>query len=215
VKESRDAEEKSVVDLNVLADLGLQVPFNSILAGSLIVLVAGLALHAILAVSSSKKLLTSHRRGWFAKLVYLAFALLVAGLSLTSFGSLLTQGVLEHWALLAHVGLAGAFVFVMVLFALVWNPVVLSVNRSPIVTANPESPPAPTASIWWLAKLSLWGVLICSIVTAASMLIAMLPILDTDGMHASTSLHRLSGLALLICLVVHLYSLALRKLGWR
>ena len=193
---------------SMLAELGWPLHSKTIIIVG-VTLVIALAIHAIFAVSTAKRL-KNLRRGWLAGIVYFVFSLLVVALALTSFGSMISRGVMEQWALLAHISVAGAFVFVMLAFAVVWNPAYFShsgIDRPP--TAESKSKP------WWLFTASLWWLLFSSIIAAGSMLVEMLPILDTEGMIEVTELHRWAGLAVVVSLAVNVYAIIVQRAGWR
>ncbi|MDZ4851430.1 MAG: hypothetical protein SGI77_19240 [Pirellulaceae bacterium] len=190
-----------------LMEKGLQ--FDNVIVCTGIAVAVGILLHAVYAAFSSQR--KSRIRGsWIARLVYLVFATLVVALTATSFGSILTAGVMEHWALLAHIAIAGAFVFVLLVFSIAWSPLKLSnANVDGQVSAD------TIGNAWWLSRWSLWCVLWASLVVAGSMLVAMLPIFDTIGMHEITMIHRYAGLVLAGSLMVNLYAFAAQRLGWR
>ncbi len=182
-----------------LAAIGFEFPLPLVLAISLGGLALLLLLHALVAYATSRKRPHILRYSWAEWLVYLSFAILVMGLAVSSFGSLLVNGVMEHWGLFAHISLSGAFVAAMLLFAIAWNPVVKTSLKHP----------------WWLSRLSLWGIQIFSIATAGSMLLEMLPILNTEAMFFWGKVHRYSGLLLILAFLTHAYSLLIQRLGWR
>jgi hypothetical protein len=163
-----------------------------------------LVLHFGLALVTRKNVDHS-RRGILPRLIYVAFFLLVLGLGVTSFGSILWNGVMEHQSLLIHVSLGGAFVVVMTLFAMAWNPV----YRHPDEADGSEQGP------WWLWKSSLWCVVLLVLVVSGSMLVQMVPWLDTEGMLQATVIHRYAGLGLTVALLANAYALILQRLGWR
>ena len=109
------------------------------------------------------------------------------------------------YALLAHVGAAGAFVFLLLLIACFYLPRGRDLLGSETTGDNR----------WWLARLSAWLLVISSIVTAGTMFVSMLPILDTAGLLEFAMLHRYAGLVVVVSAVVHVYALCCTKLGLR
>ena len=187
----------------------LHFPFAILVPIVSIAIVVVLLLHGLFAVSTRRKRDLSNRRGIWASLVYVAFGVVTAFLAATSFGSILTQGKMDHQALYFHVMAAGAFTAIMVLFAYSWNPAFgRPIARGADFQDN-------STNGWWLARWSLWVVLLSSLGVAASMLFGMLPLFDTQQMLVSVAFHRYCGLLLVVGLIVHLYSLAIQRLGWR
>ena len=123
---------------------------------------------------------------WLGRLIYVAFLLVIAILSGTAFGSILRIGRMEHYGLLIHLVAAGAFTVLLLLVALVILPISSSTRHT-----------------WWLQRWSAWALILSGMLTAASMLLGMLPLLDTDGLLAATEVHRYAGLATLISAVTH------------
>ncbi len=172
-------------------------------------LLVGLILHGLFARSTRSGREVSHRRGTWAAIIYIAFWVITAVLAITSFGSIFVEGKMEHQALLVHIMAAGAFTAIMVAFAYSWNP---ALGR-PLASSNDFQD--STINGWWVARWSLWLVLLSSLGVAASMLFGMLPLFDTQQMLTSIALHRYFGLLLIVGLVVHLYSVVIQLLGWR
>jgi len=194
---------------NIFAMIEIGWPFRNAIIVAGVALLAFVFFHAAFASMTPKKRPVA-RRGWIAGLVYFVFAALVVALTATSFGSILVNGIMERWTLLAHISIAGAFVFVMLVFAVVWNPnYVLQASEGSSVLAEAKT------KRWWLSTWSLWAVLFASLVVAGSMLFQMLPVLDTEAMLEVTELHRYSGLALAAALAVHFYSMLVQRIGWR
>ncbi len=193
----------------MIATIELNWPFQNVILVVGIALLVTILIHSIFSAVTSKKQSNS-RRGWVAAFVYFVFTILVIGLTATSFGAIFVEGVMQNWALLAHITIAGAFVFVMLVFAIVWNP-----NYLAQTSHGADFQETAKKNGWWLFTWSLWGVLFSSVVVAGSMLLQMLPLLDTEGMLEVTELHRYSGLALSASLILNVYSMAIRRIGWR
>ena len=187
----------------------LHYPFSRLIPAAAIAILAILVVHGIFARSTKTKREISKHRGTLAFLVYIAFGLVVTVLTLTSFGSILMNGKMEHLALLVHVMAAGAFTAIMVAFAYAWNPVF---GRPPQTSKDFQD---NTTNGWWVARWSLWLVLFSSLGVAASMLFGMLPLFDTNQMMMAIALHRYCGLFLVIGIVVHLYAITIQRIGWR
>jgi hypothetical protein len=110
---------------------------------------------------------------------------------------------------MVHTMAAGVFVVAMVAFAYAWNPVFGQPMDDSVVSED------DTTNHWWLARWSLWLVMLASFAVAGSMLLGMLPILDTQQMAWSIWIHRYAGLLVVVGLVLHLYGVAIQLLGWR
>ncbi len=55
----------------------------------------------------------------------------------------------------------------------------------------------------WLSRWSLWGLVIASIVVTASMLMSMLPLLDTTELRQATWVHRYAGIVVILMAITH------------
>lgn len=167
---------------------------------------AGIATAAILLLGLLTVLVRSQfrrrddvmQRHWLSRLLYTLFLLAVSILAATSFGSILQAGHMQHYALLAHVAVAGAFVFLL-----------LSIT----LTHLPQG--TATKLNWWWEKWSVWGVVISGILVSATMFLSMLPLLDTSGLLQAVQVHRFAGLATVVFTALHLFSLIIGRLGWR
>ena len=100
---------------------------------------------------------------------------------------------------------AGAFVFLLLVFALIYLP---------------QGPPQPNATVmnahqWWLNRWSVWALVLGSLVTAGAMFLSMLPVLDTAGLLQAARLHRYAGLFAVVAAIVHSYSLIYYRYRWR
>lgn len=137
-------------------------------------------------------------RNWLFRIVYAAFLVAIVVLSMTSFGSILRMGVMQHYALLAHMSAAGAFVFLLLPVSCIYLPSSLRVSRT-----------------WWLESCSAWVLVIGSLTTAASMMIGMLPAMNTAALLQLTEVHRYAGLTAAVAAVAHVSSLLLQRMGTR
>jgi hypothetical protein len=137
-----------------------------------------------------RRVATSYRLGWLSASLYLAWLVAVIGLGATSYLPLLAGGPMQHWSLLVHLMLAGAFVGLLGLLALLFNP---------IRTGWPSA----SRQAWWLPQLLLWMLLLSGLVTACSMLAGMMPWLGTEGLEQAVQLHRYAGLVAVVCSLLY------------
>ena len=56
-------------------------------------------------------------------------------------------------------------------------------------------------------------ILVSGFIVTMTMLVSMLPIFGTDGLHTLLDLHRYSGLVVVIALALHFYGVAIQKVG--
>ncbi|MEZ6075223.1 MAG: hypothetical protein R3C56_05975 [Pirellulaceae bacterium] len=124
----------------------------------------------------------------------------VDGLRLT-----LVTGQVLGYTLLFHVAASGGFVFLMVAIAFLYLP------TGPDYADDRSG----RREIWWAARWSAWALVVSSLVAAGTMLVSMLPVLDTQGLLQMATLHRYAGLAVVVSAIFHLYSLTCARLGWR
>lgn len=171
---------------------------------SKLVLFAGLATLAIivfislLVLATNRKRTERFRRGLISRLSYSAFIACIVVLCATAFGSILREGHMQHYALIAHTTAAGAFVFLLILVASSFLP------RGSV-----------TADNWRLERWSVWGLVVASLVTIATMLVSMYPLLETDGLIQAVVVHRYAGLLTAALAAIHLFSLIIGRLGYR
>lgn len=130
-------------------------------------------------------------RGLLARGAYLALLLTILLLSSTSFGSILTIGRLQNYALLSHLATAGAFTFLLLVVAMNYLP---RGQRG-----------------WWMERWSVRLLVIGGLVTAASMFLSMLPLLDTSGLRQAAAIHFWSGIVTACSAAVHAVSLVAGK----
>ncbi len=129
----------------------------------------------------------------------------VAILGLTSFYGVLRFHVLDGWLLFAHMFGAGAFTAMLPLWALTWS----SAHQwaKPQETQGEQQP----SFFFWLPKLTFWLILAGGIVVTGTMLLSMLPLFGTEGLHRLLDIHRYSGLIVVIALLLHLYGVVLQR----
>jgi hypothetical protein len=134
------------------------------------------------------------RHGKFSWLLYLGFVASVVILAGSSFWSIFESGHMKHYALLAHVSAAGAFVFLMLAVALVYLPRGRQYRQ-----------------VWW-GRWSAWGLITCGCLASMTMFASMLPVLDTTGLLNAAEIHRFAGLATTALTIVHAASLVVERL---
>jgi hypothetical protein len=133
-----------------------------------------------------------------SRLIYLLFATTVAVLSLTSFGSILKQGHMNNYAMIAHASMGGVFVVLLLAIAWIYLPAGVELVER-----------------WWGERWTAWLLVLASLITAGSMIVCMLPILGTPELISATTIHRFAGLATVAALLFHSFSLLAGKLGYR
>ena len=144
------------------------------------------------------------------KLVYLVTLVSVAILSVTSFGALLRFGELRGWALFAHMGGAGMFVFTLPVLAITWcEPSRFNSRR---VGGQGQSVPR---RFYWLPRLMFWILLAGGLTVSMTMLLSMLPLFGTDGFGQLLDWHRISGLVVVVALAFHFTGILLQRFGKR
>lgn len=192
--------------LILFGDLSLtQFDFRSILIYSLIGLAVLVVLGGVVVNASKKAVTPAKSRSWFSKLIYLAFLAMVIMLAGSSFGSILQAGHMSGYALIAHLGAAGAFTFLLLAVAVLFAP-----NG-----AKPDEAGFTSDGRWWFSRMSAWLLLLSSIAAAGTMFVSMLPILDTQGLLEFAALHRFAGLAVVISSVMHGFAMLCAKSGLR
>ncbi len=189
----------------LLADVSLPaIPFTSALYTTVIATAVLAIVVFVLAIATNKVRPAGTKRFLLTKLLYAAFLVTVVVLSLSSFASIVRFGHMSGYALLAHIGAAGAFTFLLLAVAFSYLP------RG---ASGDESLPADTR--WWFARWTAWLLILSSLVTAATMFLSMLPILDTQGLVFVLGIHRFAGLTVAAAAVLHAMSLAIVRLGAR
>jgi hypothetical protein len=192
-----------LADAGVPAGISFHTVLPYVLVGALVLVV----LHLLVFRTGSGK---AGRWNWWERLLYLATIVSVAVLAVTSFGALLRYGAVDGWPLFAHMFGAGAFVTILPLLALTW------------CEANRFGEPSRAAGdrdtqprFYWFSKAMYWTLLVAGLVVTMTMLLSMLPLLGTDGLHTMLAVHRWSGLVIVVALIFHLYSVLRRRVGTR
>ncbi|GAB5402703.1 MAG: hypothetical protein Aurels2KO_09340 [Aureliella sp.] len=183
----------------LLADLPT-IPFLSVLAVAAAVTLGVIALGGLFILATSRRHGVQPGRNLLAKLCYVVFIAVVAVLSASSFGSMVQFGHMSGYALLAHIGASGAFVFLLLAIAYFYLP------------RGEDSLPDGR---WWVARWSAWGLVVGGIVAAGTMFLSMLPILGTDGLQGAAEVHRYGGMVAALSACVHFFALCCVKLGVR
>lgn len=190
----------------LIADLPtLGIPFPQLLMGTGLTLLLGLLLATVVIYATQRERSRLRHRHWFSRLLYVVYLALIVVLSFTAFGSLVQFGHLSGYPLLAHVAASGGFVFLMVAIAFLYLP-----SEGDTLDSHDLRVPS-----WWAQRWAVWGLVVSSLATAATMLISMLPWLDTQGLRDMAMLHRYAGLAVVVFAILHVFSLVCCRLGWR
>lgn len=165
----------------------------------------GIVTSVIVVTATRRSVSTGRKRTWFSWLLYIAFLVSVVVLAATSFGAILLRGQMGGESLHVHVGIAGAFVFLLLAIAWLYLP------------AGPadENADRPADMRWWLARWSVWGLVLSGLAAEATMFLSMLPAFDTTLLLQAAEWHRYAGLAVVAFAVVHAYSLICIRLGLR
>lgn len=192
--------------MNLIAEMSFpKIPFSQVLLYAMILLAVMLGISLVSLLTHPKKIAERHHRNWLSRLLYAVFIALTGILGLTSFGSILRFGHMSGYALLMHVGAAGAFVFLLLVLAILYLPrATLSGNERYAAEGR-----------WWLARWSAWAFILGGIVAAGTMFLSMLPLLDTTGLLTVAEIHRYAGLVVVMAASLHCYSLFCVRLGLR
>jgi hypothetical protein len=181
-----------------MLNLLVSFDFQNVLLPVGIGAVALLILAAIAVVATAKDKSSTQVRGWLSFIIYLMFAATILVLSLTSIGSILKQGHMNNYALIAHASVGGVFVVLLVAIAWIYLPAGDDVvNR------------------WRGERWTAWALVWASLLTAGSMVASMLPIFGTQELLEATQVHRFAGLATAVALLFHSAALLAGKLGYR
>ena len=186
--------------------------FAGVVTIALLATAVVLALHFVLLLfarwrSRGRKALA--RWNLWEKLVYLATIPAVALLAGTAFYAVIVDGVLEGWLLMAHMVGAGLFVAILPVITLTWA---VPCQFGPF-EKDDAADTEPAVKFLWLTKFAFWLMLVGGVMTAGTMLLSMLPLFDTDGLHLLLDVHRYSGLVVVVAASVHFYSVCVGRLG--
>jgi hypothetical protein len=172
--------------------------FGQIVIPVLVATAAWIGVTSIMLLRSKNSSLPRRQRGWLSRAAYGLFIAATLLLALTSFGSILRMGHMQNYALLAHLAAAGVFTFSMLVVAVVYLPL-----RWPL------------EDHWWMERWSALAMITMAAITAGSMFLGMFPLLDTEGLEVATDIHRYSGLATVVATSVHMYTILIRRWGFR
>ncbi len=186
-----------------LADIALGgLSFSQILIPALIGSLILLGVHACITCASSRKCAKIQPRNWLIVALYFCFLGLVAALGASSFGTIIQEGHMSGYALLAHVTAAGAFTFLLLAIAWLYLP------------WGGEGQ-ANMGNRWWLVRWSAWAMVVSGLIAAGTMFLSMLPLLGTPGLLQVAEIHRYAGLVVVVAAIAHAYALGCTRLGLR
>lgn len=187
-----------------------QNAFPDVMVIALCVTAGIILVHFVLALIAGKTAPARRRWNFWDKLVYLGTLASVAGLAFTSFYPVLALGAMRHWWLFAHMFGAGVLVAVLPLIAINWA------GPSCFGDANPsEASRAEAPRFFGTTKVMFWVFLASGFIVVLTMLLSMLPVFGTDGMHILLDIHRYSGLLTVIALAFHFYYVLLQRANRR
>jgi hypothetical protein len=203
--------------------------FRKILPYALIGVIVLCAAHLVFTLVRRKKVDKTGRYRWWEMLIYLGTVGCIAVLAATSFIEMLRSGALLGWPLFVHMFAAGAFVGVLPLLAVTWchfntyGCCPRNVPKTGDSQADPSGDAAaacrssePSAGRFsCTAKTLFWIVLAGGFVVTMTMLVSMLPLFGTDGLHTLINVHRYAGLVVVLALIAHIYAVAIRLTGLR
>ncbi len=180
--------------------------FSTILSIVLVATVGVLLLHLVLALIGGRSSRRRRRLNLWERLLYLGTLVSVGVLAVTSYYSVWRDGVMSGWWLFVHMFGAGALVALLPLIAITWA------GPSRFGTGRPaEEQETYAPRFFWLPKLMFWLFLASGLTVVLTMLVSMLPVYGTDGLHALLDLHRYAGLMAVVTLMIHFYCVLLQK----
>jgi hypothetical protein len=135
------------------------------------------------------------------RLEHVVHALTIVGLAsqaLTSFGTKLLFGEMEHWSLLLHLTGAPLFMLGMAATAVLWE------RRCRLERG--------LGRLGVTQRLLFWVILVLGLIVMSAMLTAMLPTFGTPAQEMLKEIHEVAALSLLIVMIPHTaVSLAARR----
>jgi len=140
---------------------------------------------------------------WWDRALYSLLLLSIGGLAGTAFYAAARGESLHQWVLMGHVACSLLFVFVLALLALVWAPACRYQGRAE--PAERKFRP--------LTKFLFFLLLAGGVVLSATILVAMLPVVEPASMLQLFALHRYAALATTIIALLHLYTVWAARLG--
>lgn len=134
----------------------------------------------------------------WASLGHALLVIAVIALAVTSLAPIWRGATMNGWLLLLHAVIAAPLLLIGLLLVMAWGGRVFSVNSEPA---------APSV----LSRLvfGLFGGL--GLLTAGTVLTAMLPVLGYDSLLRAIDLHRWAGLGFVVLTMVYLYMLWSRR----
>lgn len=184
--------------------------YPAVVVLTLIATGAILLLHLILALIGGRPAHRRPRFNWWERLVYLGILGSVFVLAVTSFVSVLRTGAMHGWWLFVHMFGAGAFVAALPVVALTW-----CVASRFFAKPSQAEAAAVAPRFFWVPKAMFWILLASGLVVVLTMLLSMLPVFGTDGLHALLDIHRYAGLLAVVAVVIHFYCVLLQRIGLR
>ncbi len=184
--------------------------FRTLLPLLLMAALVVVVVYLVVGIAGKRQAEPKSRWSLWEKLVYLVTLASVAILSVTSFGALLRLGELGGWALFAHMIGAGMFVFTLPVLAITW----CEPNRFDLRRFGERGQAAPRR-FYWLPKVMFWILLTGGLIVSMTMLLSMLPLFGTSGLHELLDLHRWAGLVVTVALGFHLVGVLLQRIGRR
>ena len=168
-----------------------------------VVTVVVLSLHLAMTLWARTRVAPRPRWGALTRLVYGFWLVSVVILAGTAFWGILAHDVMEGWLLLSHVVVAGPFLALLAVLAVIW---------AHACRFTPGGEPRDRR-FGFLARLTFWVLLATGTATSLTMLLAMLPVFSSSALEELAAAHRYAGLALLLSAMIHLYLVVLSRLS--
>ncbi len=184
--------------------------FNQALPYLLVATALIVGVYVVLSITRPRSVEPKSKWSLWEWAVYAATLLSVGVLAATSFGAVLSVGVLNGWALLAHMVGAGMFVFVLPVLAITWcEPSRFDLRR------YGQREQTGSQRFYWFPKLTFWLLLASGWVVAMTMLVSMIPWMGTDELESMLELHRWSGLLVVVAAALHVSGIVMQRFGKR
>ena len=184
--------------------------FNQALPYLLIATALIVGLYVVLTIARARRVEPKSKWSPWEWAVYAVTLVSVGILAATSFGAVLSVGVLSGWALLAHMVGAGMFVFVLPVLAITW----CEPSRFDLRRYGQRGPTGPER-FYWFPKLTFWLLLSAGWVVAMTMLVSMIPWMGTDELESMLEVHRWSGLVVVAAAALHISAMVMQRIGKR
>ncbi len=175
---------------------------------ALVVTAAALLVDFVATRRGSRRPSKSRPGGWLTRCAYAVVLFSVCVLAATALYGMAAQGHVRRWTLLAHIVAAGILLPALTIVAVGWS------RRTVTPLPQWDTGPATCARLSTRWHWSFWSVLLAAVITAGTMLVSMMPILDTRGLTLMLTIHAYSGLMLLVAVIIHAYCLLTAKWGW-